>query len=107
MRVVYITQVEFRTASEFVDQARLHRKGVDLEADYATEMVRRYMVAEYKDAAYQRGYRVTTTSTPGCSVPPRMRCARPCGPMVGVTVITAPRPSTRSRAPMTSSSTCC
>jgi len=69
--------VEFRTASEFVDQARLHRKGVDLEADYATEMVRRYMVAEYKDAAYQRGYRVTTTSTPGCSVPPRMRSHGP------------------------------
>jgi len=60
----YITPAEFRTASEVVDQARLHRKGVDLEAGYAAEMVRRYMVAEYGDDAYRRGYRVTTTIDP-------------------------------------------
>jgi len=59
----YITQAQFWTASEFVDQARLHRKGVDLEAGYAAEMVRR-MVAEYGDDAYRRGYRVTTTIDP-------------------------------------------
>jgi len=60
----YITQAQFWTASEFVDQARLHRKGVDLEAGYAAEMVRRRMVAEYGDDAYRRGYRVTTTIDP-------------------------------------------
>ena len=60
----YITQEQFRTASEFVDQARLHRKGVDLEAGYAAEMVRRNMVARLGEDAYLQGYQVTTTIEP-------------------------------------------
>jgi penicillin-binding protein 1A len=57
----YISEEEFRTASEVTDQARLHRRAVDLEAGYAAEMVRREMVERFGDDAYREGYRVTTT----------------------------------------------
>ncbi|WP_256091505.1 penicillin-binding protein 1A [Candidatus Thiosymbion oneisti] len=60
----YITHTEFQAAAERVDQARLHRKGVDLEAGYAAEMVRRHLVTRFGEAAYQQGYRVTTTIEP-------------------------------------------
>jgi len=60
----YISQEEFQTASESVDQARLHRKEVDLQAGYVAEMVRREMVQRFGEGAYRGGYRVTTTIEP-------------------------------------------
>ena len=61
----YIDQKRFRTAFAFADQARLHRKEVDLKAGYATEMARRNMFARFGEDAYRQGYRVTTTIEPG------------------------------------------
>lgn len=60
----YITEVEFQTASELTDRARLHGKEVDLQAGYVAEMVRREVIERYGENAYQEGYRVTTTIVP-------------------------------------------
>ena len=60
----YITDEEFRIASESKDQARLHRKEPDLHAGYAAEMVRQEMVERFGKDAYREGYRVTTTIDP-------------------------------------------
>ena len=60
----YITPEEHVAASESTDQARLHRKEVDLKAGYAAEMVRREMVEWFGEDAYREGYRVTTTIEP-------------------------------------------
>ncbi|MCB2263072.1 MAG: PBP1A family penicillin-binding protein [Candidatus Thiosymbion ectosymbiont of Robbea hypermnestra] len=60
----YITEDKFKTASEFDDQARLHRREVALQAGYAAEMVRRRMVEQYGEKAYHEGFRVTTTIVP-------------------------------------------
>ncbi len=57
----YITEDEFQSASAVKDQAKLHRKAVDLQAGYAAEMVRREMVERFGEDAYLEGYRVTTT----------------------------------------------
>ncbi len=57
----YITEDEFQSASAIKDQAKLHRKAVDLQAGYAAEMVRREMVERFGEDAYLEGYRVTTT----------------------------------------------
>jgi penicillin-binding protein 1A len=57
----YIDDAEHRRALETPDEARLHRREVDLEAGYLAEMVRREMVSRFGDDAYREGFRVTTT----------------------------------------------
>ncbi|MGA7979660.1 MAG: penicillin-binding protein 1A [Chromatiaceae bacterium] len=57
----YITERELRSALQAPDHAMLHRKEVDLDADYVSEMVRREMYARFGEDAYHEGYRVTTT----------------------------------------------
>jgi penicillin-binding protein 1A len=57
----YIGAAEHREAIATPDDARLHRRAVDLEAGYLAEMVRREMVSRFGDDAYRAGFRVTTT----------------------------------------------
>lgn len=59
--LAYITEAEFQAASAVTDQARLHRREVDLKAGYAAEMVRQEMVKRFGEEAYREGFRVTTT----------------------------------------------
>jgi len=60
----YIDGAAYQTASRAEDHASIHRKGVDLEAGYAAEVVRREMVELFGEDAYREGYRVTTTIDP-------------------------------------------
>jgi penicillin-binding protein 1A len=57
----YITEQEFVAAQREPDRAALHRRQVDLDADYMSELVRREMYARFGEDAYQKGFRVTTT----------------------------------------------
>ncbi len=57
----YIDQVHFQAADSAPASASLHSPGIDLEAPYVAEMVRKHMVEEYGDSAYRAGYKVTTT----------------------------------------------
>ena len=57
----YIDQVHFQAADSAPASASLHSPGIDLEAPYVAEMVRKHMVEEYGDGAYSAGYKVTTT----------------------------------------------
>jgi len=58
----YITREESLKALETPDDARLHRKPIELEAGYVAEMVRRDLVARFgEEAAYGSGFQVTTT----------------------------------------------
>ena len=57
----YITEVEYRAGVAEEDRAEVHLPEVDLDAGYAAEMARREMVDRFGEAAYQDGYRVTTT----------------------------------------------
>ncbi|MGI9228780.1 MAG: penicillin-binding protein 1A [Gammaproteobacteria bacterium] len=56
-----ITAAEFDPAVVAPLTASLHSAGTELEAPYAAEMVRKYMVEQYGDEAYTAGYIVTTT----------------------------------------------
>ena len=60
----YIDQTTFASSVAEPDDARLRRAAVDVEAGYVAEMVRREMVERFGEAAYQEGYRVTTTLDP-------------------------------------------
>jgi penicillin-binding protein 1A len=57
----YITEGEYRGASNQDDKARLHKLELDLSAGYAAELVRREMVERFGEDAYRDGYVVTTT----------------------------------------------
>ena len=59
------TVPERRGAAARPDDARLHRKPVEMEAGYVAEMVRRDLVARFgEEEAYGRGFQVTTTLDP-------------------------------------------
>ena len=61
----YITKAEYLAALATPDDARLHRKPVEMEAGYVAEMVRRDLVARFgEEEAYGRGFQVTTTLDP-------------------------------------------
>jgi len=57
----YISQQELQAAVQAPEQASLHRKQVDLDAGYVSEMVRSAMYARFGEDAYSKGFRVTTT----------------------------------------------
>jgi penicillin-binding protein 1A len=57
----YITQQEYQDALRAPDRAALHRKEVDLDAGYVSEMVRREMYGRFGEDTYYKGFRVTTT----------------------------------------------
>ena len=57
----YIGEDEYAVSVNQPDDARLHRREVDLEAGYIAEMVRQQVTEKYGDAAYRMGLAVTTT----------------------------------------------
>ena len=57
----FITQEEFDLAARAPIIARYHGLSPEVEAPYIAEMVRQYVVNEYGDDAYKKGYRVYTT----------------------------------------------
>lgn len=57
----YISQAEHDIAIQAPITASLHSPIIDVEAPYAAEMVRKYMLAEYGENAYSDGYEVFTT----------------------------------------------
>ena len=57
----YIDRARFDEASNAPVTASLHSPGIDLEAPYVAEMVRRHMIEEYGEESYSAGYVVTTT----------------------------------------------
>ncbi|MFP4684123.1 MAG: penicillin-binding protein 1A [Ectothiorhodospira sp.] len=61
----YISTEAFEVARAAPVTARLHRRRVEVGAEYLAEMVRREMVARYGDEAYTEGYRVHTTVDAG------------------------------------------
>jgi len=57
----YINEEQFRQADNAPISASLHRPDIQVEAPYVAEMVRKFLVEEYGEQAYSRGYRVFTT----------------------------------------------
>lgn len=58
----YIPKADYLEALATPDDARLHRRPVEMEGGYVAEMVRRDLVARYgEEEAYGRGFQVTTT----------------------------------------------
>ena len=57
----YIDSASFHEANRAPVSASLHSPGIDLEAPYVAEMVRKDMVEKYGEEAYSAGYVVTTT----------------------------------------------
>ena len=57
----YIDHGRFQAANNAPVTASLHSPSIDLEAPYVAEMVRKHLVEEYGDSAYNAGYVVTTT----------------------------------------------
>ena len=57
----FIDETVYRAALAAPDQARLHQRPLELDAGYVAEMVRRNLFLRFGEAAYRRGYRVTTT----------------------------------------------
>jgi penicillin-binding protein 1A len=57
----FIDSEQYRAALQEVDDARLHKAAVSVEAPYLAEMVRAYMVERFGDDAYVSGYRVVTS----------------------------------------------
>lgn len=57
----FITQQEFDIAARTPIIAKYHGLSPEVEAPYIAEMVRQYVVNEYGDDAYKKGYRVYTT----------------------------------------------
>jgi len=59
----FISQLEFDKANEEPLTAKMHGQPVETSAPHLAEMVREYMLANYGEAAYTRGFRVFTTVT--------------------------------------------
>lgn len=57
----YISQEAYQEAIAYHDQSRLHGLAIDVEADYAAEMARAFMVERYGKDAYTGNYQVVTT----------------------------------------------
>lgn len=57
----YITPEAYQDAIAYHDQSRLHGLAIDVEADYAAEMARAFMVDRYGKDAYTGNYQVVTT----------------------------------------------
>jgi penicillin-binding protein 1A len=57
----FITEADFSEASRSPLGASLHSPDVELEAPYVAEMVRKQMVDQFGEDAYNEGYRVFTT----------------------------------------------
>jgi len=57
----YISPEAYRVALGYSDPSRLHGLAIDVEADYAAEMARAYMVERYGKEAYTGNYQVVTT----------------------------------------------
>ena len=57
----YITQEEYKTASDSPITASLHQPEVQLQAPYIAEMVRREIINRYGDGGINDGYKVYTT----------------------------------------------
>ncbi len=66
LKLAYIDQTEYDAAMKEPVTAALassQKKSIELEAPYVAEMVRKYMVEQYGDEAYTRGFKVYTTVT--------------------------------------------
>ena len=61
----YISPDAFREAVAYRDRSRLHGLAIDVEADYAAEMARAFMVERYGKEAYTGNYQVVTTLDSG------------------------------------------
>ncbi len=57
----YITQAQYEHAAQEKLQVRGDGRRLSTHAEYAAEMVRQFMVAQYKDDVYTHGYSVYTT----------------------------------------------
>ncbi len=67
----FIDSEEYSAALSEEDTASLHAATIEVEAPYLAEMARRYMVDQFGEEAYSKGYRVVTTLEGG-----RQRAAR-------------------------------
>ncbi len=57
----YISPEAYQEAVVYRDPSKLHGLAIDVEADYAAEMARAYMVERYGKEAYTGNYQVVTT----------------------------------------------
>ncbi len=57
----YISQKQYDTSVQIIDNARIHSAIIEVEAPYIAEMVRAQMVEQYGKTAYTAGYNVYTT----------------------------------------------
>ncbi len=57
----FIDEATYQAAVKAPVTARLHRQAPELEAPYAAEMARKFMLQRYGNGAYTEGYRVYTT----------------------------------------------
>jgi penicillin-binding protein 1A len=61
LKKAYISESEYKQASEAPITASLHSPDIQVEAPYVAEMVRKFLTEKYGEEAYSNGYKVITT----------------------------------------------